>query len=138
MGVQLWNLIGFTASLSLGKVRRLPGGSPKSSARYDLAVVVSRPVSIFLRVLTGFFIPFSADLNSGAGSRPALRRTNLLLHPRLPTLLRISQSVDRPHTPRHLLQTQAERSLRNRPLPIPQSNFAQSLRHRSRISNRLR
>jgi hypothetical protein len=48
--------IGFTASLSLGKVRRLPGGLPKSSARYDLAVVVSRPVSIFLRVLTGFFI----------------------------------------------------------------------------------
>jgi len=29
---------------------------PNSSARYDLAVVVSRPVSIFLRVLTGFFI----------------------------------------------------------------------------------
>jgi hypothetical protein len=29
---------------------------PKSSARYDLTVVVSRPVSIFLRVLTGFFI----------------------------------------------------------------------------------
>jgi hypothetical protein len=49
--------IGFTASLSLGKVRRLPGGPPKSSARYDLAVVVSRPVSIFLRVLTGFFMP---------------------------------------------------------------------------------
>jgi hypothetical protein len=49
--------IGFTASLSLGKDRRLPGGLPKSSARYDLAVVVSRPVSIFLRVLTGFFMP---------------------------------------------------------------------------------
>ena len=30
--------------------------APKSSARYDLAVVVSRPVSIFLRVLTGFFL----------------------------------------------------------------------------------
>ena len=33
-----------------------PVNPPKSSARYDLAVVVSRPVSIFLRVLTGFFI----------------------------------------------------------------------------------
>ena len=35
---------------------RLPGKVPESSARYNLAVVVSRPVSIFLRVLTGFFI----------------------------------------------------------------------------------
>jgi hypothetical protein len=42
---------------------RLPGGAPESSARYDLAVVVSRPVSIFLRVLTGFFI--SLGLISG-------------------------------------------------------------------------
>jgi hypothetical protein len=46
---------GSTASLSLGEVCRLPRWPPKSSARYDLAVVVSRPVSIFLRVLTGFF-----------------------------------------------------------------------------------
>jgi hypothetical protein len=54
----LWNLPRFNASLSLkGAIYRLPGESPKSSARYDLAVVVSRPVSIFLRVLTGFFIP---------------------------------------------------------------------------------
>jgi hypothetical protein len=35
---------------------RLPGKPPESSARRDLAVVVSRPVSIFLRVLTGFFV----------------------------------------------------------------------------------
>jgi hypothetical protein len=48
--------IGFTASLSLGKVRHCLAGRPKSSARHDLAVVVSRPVSIFLRVLTGFFL----------------------------------------------------------------------------------
>jgi hypothetical protein len=46
----------FIASLSLGEDRRLPGALPNSSARYDLAVVVSRPVSIFLRVLTGFFL----------------------------------------------------------------------------------
>ena len=48
---------GFIASLSLGEDCRLPGALPNSSARYDLAVVVSRPVSIFLRVLTGFFMP---------------------------------------------------------------------------------
>jgi hypothetical protein len=51
----------FIASLSLGEDCRLPGALPNSSARYDLAVVVSRPVSIFLRVLTGFFIPGGKD-----------------------------------------------------------------------------
>ena len=49
--------IGFIASLSLGNgFADCLADRPKSSARYDLAVVVSRPVSIFLRVLTGFFI----------------------------------------------------------------------------------
>ena len=65
---------GFTASLSLGKVRRLPGGPTKSSARYDLAVVVSRPVSIFLRVLTGFFIPLPGS--SEREQRPRRDQTN--------------------------------------------------------------
>jgi len=32
------------------------GEPPESSASYTFTVVVSRPVSIFLRVLTGFFL----------------------------------------------------------------------------------
>ena len=48
-------LLRSTASLSLGKVSQF-GEPPESSASYNLAVVASRPVSIFLRVLTGFFL----------------------------------------------------------------------------------
>ena len=62
---------------------------PKSSARYDLAVVVSRPVSIFLRVLTGFFISVSADYSG-----------NLELSADLTALLGILEAVHRPHAPR--------------------------------------
>ena len=56
-GVQLWNLLVPQRLFLSGEgspTARRP--RPKSSARYDLAVVVSRPVSIFLRVLTGFFM----------------------------------------------------------------------------------
>ena len=56
-GVQLWNLSWFhRVSFSREWFADCLANRPKSSARYDLAVVVSRPVSIFLRVLTGFFI----------------------------------------------------------------------------------
>jgi hypothetical protein len=63
---------GFTASLSLGRFADCLGGSSNSSARYDLAVVVSRPVSIFLRVLTGFFIflALSGRITAGRGPVP--------------------------------------------------------------------
>jgi hypothetical protein len=50
-----------SVSFSRVTIADCPVTCPNSSARYDLAVVVSRPVSIFLRVLTGFFISFSAD-----------------------------------------------------------------------------
>ena len=53
----------FDTSLSLYGWKLPPARqAPKSSARCNLAVATSRPVSIFLRVLTGFFIPFPGDL----------------------------------------------------------------------------
>jgi hypothetical protein len=70
-GVQLWNLNWFHRVSFSRESSPTAWRIPKSSARYDLAVVVSRPVSIFLRVLTGFFHFGRVKANSvRAGTKP--------------------------------------------------------------------
>lgn len=71
----MWNLNQGSTRLFLLRERftDCPVDPPKSSARYDLAVVVSRPVSIFLRVLTGFFLfarQFFREINPGVQTTP--------------------------------------------------------------------
>jgi len=66
---------GFKRLFSRGATTDCPVGFPESSARYDLAVVVSRPVSIFLRVLTGFFL-FGFPLFTPTEPHPACLQYN--------------------------------------------------------------
>ena len=79
-----------------------------------------------------------ASASAVDGSSSASHPRNLKLNPRLPIPLRIPQPTHRPRTPRKFLETRPERSLRQPPLPMPQRDFAQSLRDRPWISDRLR